>query len=206
MSWVEYMKGFFNNSSFYYVIIANMEGRYAYVNDNYKRSFSYKDDEIVGQPYQITMHPDDANICEEVSAKCFANPNNLYPATIRKHDGKGGYVITQWEYKAIFTSSGEPDGIFCVGYDITKYMEEQQLLISAENEIARQKLTLDNIAFQHAHLIRAPLSNIMGLAAVLNNMELDANLKTIISLIIESSAKLDAVIRDVVLKSYQPSS
>lgn len=191
------------NSTFYYIIATNMAGTYSYVNSHYAKSFSYISDTIVGMPYQITMHPDDTKVCEQIAAKCFANPGRLFPATIRKHDGKGGFIITQWEYKAIFTENGEPEGIFCLGYDITKYIDEQQQLKQAESEIEKRKEVLKEIAFQHSHSIRSPLSNILGLTVILEKMDVDTNVKNICAMIVESSTHLDNIIREVVGKSYK---
>jgi len=180
-----------------------MAGTYTYVNSNYAKTFSYISETIIGKPYQITMHPEDTKACEEVATQCFSNPDHLFPATIRKHDGKGGFVITQWEYKAMFKENGEPDGIFCLGYDITKYVDEQHQLKQAEDEIEKRKDVLKEIAFQHSHLIRSPLSNILGLAAILEKMDIDSNVRNICQMIVESSTQLDNIIREVVGKSYK---
>jgi len=193
------------NSNFYYVISTNMAGNYAYINSHYKKSFSYINNNIVGMPYHITMHADDTKICEEVAAKCFANPDLMFPATIRKHNGKGGYVITQWEYKAMFNDDGEPGGIFCIGYDITKFVDEQQQLKEAEFEIEDRKSILKEIAFQHSHLIRSPLSNILGLADILDKMDIDTNVRNLCEIIVESANQLDDIIREVVGKSSSKS-
>lgn len=179
-----------------------MSGRYTYINNHYAKSFSYITDSIIGKPYHITMHPDDTGVCEEVGAKCFRYPEKMFPATIRKHDGKGGYVITQWEYKAMFNRSNEPEGVFCMGYDITKFVDEQQQLKEAETEIEEKKNILRDITFQHSHLIRSPLSNILGLADILDKMDIDANVRNICKMILQSANQLDDVVRDVVEKSY----
>ncbi len=191
------------NSNFYYIITSGMDGNYSYINSHYAKSFSYISENIIGMPYHVTMHADDIKICAEVAAKCFANPDKLFPATIRKHDGKGGYIITQWEYKAILSDNGEPEGIFCLGYDITGFVAEQQQLKMAETEIEKRKDVMKDIAFQHSHLIRSPLSNILGLAAVLEKMDIDVNVKNLCSMIVESSNQLDNIIREVVEKSYK---
>ncbi len=191
------------NSDFYYIITTKMAGKYSYINNHYAKSFSYISDSIVGKPYEITMHSDDIRVCEEVAAKCFENPGKMYPATIRKHDGKGGFIITQWEYKAMINDDNEPEGIFCLGYDITKYVDEQQQLKAAESEIEKKKDILKHIAFQHSHLIRSPLSNILGLADILNKMDIDQNVKNLCTMIVQSSNELDDIIREVVGKTYK---
>lgn len=154
-------------------------------------------------PYEITMYPDDTKICEEVAALCFRYPEKMFPATIRKHDGKGSYVITQWEYKAMMNDDNEPEGIFCLGYDITKYVDEQQQLKAVEFEIEKKKDILKQIAFQHSHLIRSPLSNILGLADILNKMDIDQNVKNLCAMIVQSSNQLDNIIREVVGQTYK---
>jgi PAS domain S-box-containing protein len=191
------------NSTFYYIITTDMSGRYNYINSHYKKSFSYSDEEIIGKPYLFTIHPDDSKVCEEVGGKCFQYPDQMFPATIRKHDGKGGFVITQWEYKAMFDDNGEPAGVFCLGYDITRFVDEQQQLKAAESEIEKRKDVLKEIAFQHSHLIRSPLSNILGLAAILEKMEVDTNVKNLCKMILQSANQLDDIVREVVGKSYK---
>lgn len=190
------------NSNFYYIITTGMDGNYSYINRHYAKSFSYLSDTLIGRPYYITMHPDDRETCVEVSAKCFAHPEKLFPATIRKHDGKGGYIITQWEYKALWDEDNNPAGIFCLGHDITRYMDEKQQLQEAETEIERKADLLRKIAFQQSHLIRAPLSNVLGLADILGKTEADNNVSNICKMILQSSQQLDEVIRTIVNLTY----
>jgi hypothetical protein len=191
-------KGLLKNSSLFYVVATSMDGKYSYVNDNYANAFSYINSNLVEQPFHITMHADDITTCIEVAAKCFQNPTKLFPATIRKHDGNGGYVYTQWEYKAMFDAEKNPAGIFCLGYNITKYVAEELNLKNANEEIKKSRTILENIIFQQSHLIRAPLSNIIGLSSLLDKTKLDSNTSNICDMILESSKQLDEVIKNIV--------
>ncbi|WP_299988354.1 hypothetical protein [uncultured Pontibacter sp.] len=193
MTSFEETKQLLENSTFYYIITTNMEGRYTYVNNCYNNAFQGIHGCIVGQPYEVTMHPDDTKVCAEVAAKCFAQPDSTFPATIRKHDGKGGYLITQWEYKALLDEIGNPAGMFCLGYDITDYTASHEQLKDA-------KSLLKEIAFYQSHIVRRPLANIMGLAKVLEHMELDQNLQNICNMLIDNCQQLDAVIKDAASK------
>lgn len=183
-----------DHSNFFLIISTNMQGRYSYVNQTYQSAFDFIDRDFVGKPYEITMHPEDTRICAEVAAKCFAAPERSFPATIRKHDGKGGYVVTQWEYRAIFTASGDPDGIFCMGYDITQFR-------LAKAEIDQKRKLLDQIGWDQSHLIRKPVANIIGLINVLDKSEMDHNQRSIYNMILESAIELDQQITAVVEKS-----
>lgn len=199
-----------HDSKFYYIITTNMQGKYHYVNQLYDDTFSHIHGSMKGQPYQITMHPDDMKVCEEVAQKCFQNPQGLYPATIRKHDGKGGYIITQWEYKAMFSKDGSPEGIFCLGYDITNHMQErfqlaasQKNLVEIQQELGEKEKVLKQIMFEQSHIIRRPVANILGLVHILEKMEVEQNLRNIIEMIFLSTTELDGVIKGIVDKAYQ---
>lgn len=198
MIYFEETKNLFDNSVLFYIITADMDGKYSYINKHYAKEFSHIDTTLVGKPYYITMHPDDRNTCIEVSTKCFENPTQLFPATIRKHDGKGDYVYTQWEYKAMFDDKKNPAGIFCLGYNITKFVGEELLLEKANEEIKKNSNTIKNIIFQQSHLVRAPLSNIIGLASILDKTKLDSETSNICDMILESSKQLDEIIRSIV--------
>ena len=182
-----------HDSKFYYIICADMSGNYSYINTHYAQKFNHIDTELVGKPYYITMHPDDRKICEEVGAECIMSPEKSFPATIRKHNGMGGYLVTQWEYRAMF-ESGELKGIFCLGYDITEFENQKEVLY-------QQVQRLDEIAFQQSHLVRGPLSAIMGIVSILKNMSFDENTKSLFNMLQESSENLDKVIKDIVDKT-----
>ncbi len=183
-------------SNFFYIIVTGMDGNYSYVNPHYERKFPHQMP-LVGKPYYNTMHPDDRQTCNEVADKCFEQPDKVFPATIRKHDGHGGYVFTQWEYKALFDGDGAPAGVFCLGYDITTYELEKLLRRQRETEIGDKTRKLKEIAFQQSHLVRAPLSNVIGLALVLSQSEADSNITNLCQLILKSAEQLDNVVKDI---------
>ncbi|MVN21335.1 PAS domain S-box protein [Mucilaginibacter arboris] len=194
-------KNLLENSNFYYVIIAGMDSNYSYVNSHYASAFGYISENMVGKPYYITMHPDDRKVCEETSIKCFQNPDKSFPATIRKHDGKGGYIITQWEYRAIFNDQNEPDGVFCMGYDITEYVRANENLQVAKSEIEEKKTILEQIGWEQSHVIRRPVANIIGLVNILNKMDLDQNMSNICEMLTDSADQLDEAINTIVRKT-----
>lgn len=194
-------KNLLENSNFYYVIIAGMDSNYSYVNTHYADAFGYIAKNMIGQPYHITMHPDDTKVCAEVATKCFQNPDRSFPATIRKHDGKGGYIITQWEYRAVFDENNQPDGVFCMGYDITEYVTANEDLEVAKSEIEHKKTILEQIGWEQSHVIRRPVANIIGLVNILSKMELDQNLMNICEMLADSAEQLDESINSIVRKT-----
>ena len=189
------------NSSFYYIIIIGMDSMYTYVSPNYDNNFGFTGDSLLGKPFSITLHPDDIKICEEVGAKCFENPALLLPATLRKYDGKGGFVFTQWEFKALFNDENSPEGVFCIGYNITEHIDTRSKLVSANEEIENKTDQLYEIGFLQSHVIRKPLANLMGLVNILATMDMDANLQGLNNMLIESANDLDEVIKKIVNKT-----
>jgi PAS domain S-box-containing protein len=189
------------NSAYYYIIFTNMEGNYSYVNHNYAQAFRHIDANILGKPYFITMHPDDRKVCEETAKKCFLFPGECFPATIRKHDGKGGYIYTQWEYWAAFNEDNGPEGVFCLGYDITEYAKTNKQLKVAQSQIEDKNNKLQQIGWEQSHLIRRPVANILGLVNILQKASTNQNLTNICDMLLESGQQLDEVIMNIVDKT-----
>ncbi len=183
----EGIKRLLGNSRFYYIICISMEGKYIYTNDNYANTFTHVTDGFIGKSSVINMHPDDVATCMETATKCIQNPGALFPVTIRKHDGKNGFIITQWEFKAIM-DNGAPAGVFCIGYDVTKYIDD----------IHKKDDQLKSIAFHQSHTIRKPLANILGVVSILRKMDPEENAKHLFQILFDNATELDEVIRWIV--------
>lgn len=188
------------DSKFYYIICTDNDGLYSYVNSRYSESFCFIADELVGKPYYITMHPEDRAICEEVGAKCYQNPGKLFPAIIRKHDGKGDYVVTQWEF-TLMEKDGQPTGIFCLGYDITEYVRVYNKNEELNHDLNLKEQIMNDIAFKQSHLVRSPLTNIMGLVSILKDLDLGPNAQSVIKMLAASADRLDEVIKAIIDKT-----
>jgi hypothetical protein len=194
MQYFKETNAFLANSSFFYTIAIGMDSRYSYVSDNYNHNFDLLKESLLGKHFSVTLHPDDIEICAEAGGKCFENAGQLVAATLRKHDGKGGFVTTQWEMKAIFNERNEPEGIFCIGYNITE-------LASAKNEIETQKTQLSEISFIQSHGVRKPLANIIGLSDLLSAMTVEPQVRQIHELLLSSARELDTVIKEITDKA-----
>ncbi|MDB5018893.1 MAG: Sensory box histidine kinase [Pedobacter sp.] len=191
----EETKDLLHNSSLYYLISVDMNSNYSYVNNRYHSAFNGVHGNLVGQHYSITMHEDDLDVCRRVSEQCFTFPDRVFPAIIRKHDGKGGYIITQWEYKALFDADNKPSGVFCMGNDITEFMKASIDLKQTKESLIDAKLTLAQIAYIQSHVVRKPIANMLGLMVILETMDVPADLKSIISMMTDSAKEVDKAIQ-----------
>ncbi|MDB5008969.1 MAG: hypothetical protein JWQ84_3579 [Mucilaginibacter sp.] len=198
---IESIKAVMQGTSIYYMICVALDSTFSYVNPHYAKSFQFIDENLVGKPYYVTMHPDDTKVCEEVGAKCFEYPDRSFPAIIRKHNGKGSYLITLWDYRLI-VKNGNPEGIFCIGHDITEFEAQKKDLQQLNENLDKTFQKLEKVAYDQSHVVRLPLANILGLVSLLKTGEMDQNMSHIISMIEESSVKLDNAIRDIVKSTY----
>jgi hypothetical protein len=197
MQQINEISSFLADSSFFYAIAIGIDGRYTHVSANYDRNFDFLNESLLGKHFSITLHTDDVAVCAEVGGKCFEEPGKLFPATLRKHDGRGSFVITQWEMKAFFAEDGQPAGIFCIGYNITEYMDTKSQLDDANSELSIKDGRLYEIGFIQSHLVRKPLANIIGLTNIMSTMKLSENLKNINNMLLDSSIELDTVVRTI---------
>ena len=197
----EETKKLLDNSTIYYLIAVGMDSKYSYVNKRYQGVFHNLHGNLVGQHYSITMHPDDLLICASVSEQAFMEPDKVFPAIIRKHDGKGGFIITQWEYKAMFDADNQPLGMFCIGHDITQFMKTSTELKDTQESLTKTQYTLAEIAYIQSHVVRKPLANIMGLSLLLESAEVSPSVQGIVDMINSSAQELDEVIRNMAAKT-----
>lgn len=161
-SFEEAVKLLADSSNFYLVKIDN-QGQYVYMNQHFinQHSAFYNSTDI--RSAIIALHPDDHDLSYATFLKCMAQPTHTFPATLRKLDGKGGYIITYWEYKANVLANGSNEGVIGVGYDITAFESRREHIRFLTD-------TLNNVARQQSHGVRRPLANIGGLVEVLKLM------------------------------------
>ncbi|RFZ92913.1 hypothetical protein D0C36_16100 [Mucilaginibacter conchicola] len=194
MNHFQQVNQFLKDSSFFYTIAIGMDSKYTYVSKNYDRNFEFTNGTLLGRHFSVTLHPDDIVICEQVGGQCFSEPGRLFSATLRKHDGRGGFVTTQWEMQAIFDEKEQPEGIFCIGYNITEFVDTQSRLVSANTQ-------LNDIGFMQSHLVRKPLANIIGLSQMISEESKGEKVTQLSAMLAKSADELDQVIREISRKT-----
>lgn len=184
----EEIKTLFGESDTYYLIMVDMQSNYTYVNKHYNDIFKHIHGDLLGKHYAITMHEDDLETCNRVANLAFNHKNAVFPATIRKHDGLGGYIITRWDYKAMFDENDRPLGIFCVGHDIT--------------ELTKIAGELDQLKIDHSHSVRSHVANLIGLGKLIQEANEVEDIKAAAKMMVQSTTALDNAIR-IVYRSNQ---
>lgn len=84
--------------------------------------------------------------------------------------------------------------------DRKKFEDELRLKKKkAELETLQKDETLKKVASDQSHLVRAPLANVLGLIALLEQTEMTGESKELLSMLKESANQLDTVIRNIVI-------
>ncbi len=85
---------------------------------------------------------------------------------------------------------------------LLKFNNELNIQVANKDDIIKNNLAqLKNIKHTQSHVVRRPLSNIMGLISLLNMTQLSDTQKEILEQLTESSKELDDVIREIVQQS-----
>lgn len=111
-----------------------MKGKYTYVNDFFKQSFSHLSENFIGKDFTYFVHPEDVELCE-AAANCLIDRSKVVTATIRNPDAEGNYFHSHWNF---FAENKKPDGtceVGCVGFDISTLVQQ-----SGEHKLIVQKL------------------------------------------------------------------
>ncbi len=103
-------------------------------------------------------------------------------------------MITQWEMQAMLSPEGQPQGIYCIGYNITKFVNTQNKLEQAASD-------LNEISYMQSHGVRRPLANIVGIIDLMDSTEGYADYRHLTRLLKSSAGELDDIIRDISAKA-----
>ena len=122
------------NSKSHYLIITDLEGRYIFVNNHFKEKFSFLSENFIGMTVVNSIHPEDLEKCIEATKECISKPGSVVNTTLRKPiDSSGNYLKSNWEFSLFKDKDDLPQGILCLGYDITE-LERKANIINEYSE------------------------------------------------------------------------
>ncbi|HEX7366049.1 MAG TPA: PAS domain-containing protein [Pelobium sp.] len=126
---------YLRNSSEYYVLVVDLEANYQYINDKFSRRYNLLLSDVICKPFSNSVHPEDVDICKQVSYQCILHPGQSFPVKIRKPSAEpNAYHWTSWEFSLITDPSSDRKGILCIGHDITEFtqLKKDSVLYSAK--------------------------------------------------------------------------
>ncbi|MFZ4798069.1 MAG: PAS domain-containing protein, partial [Bacteroidia bacterium] len=160
--------------------------------------FGYKatDGNIDYSNYRNLIHPDDLERVIASKIKVFSNPNEFnWEQDYRFLKANGEYAFVHDKGFIIRDKNGKAIRMIGATQDVT----EREKHVKA---IEEQNSKLRDIAWIQSHVVRAPLSRMMGIVNLLNEVELNGEeFKEWVGHFNNSSAELDKVIHDISNKS-----
>ncbi len=180
----EYLISLLERSHNFYLIFINMEGNYEYTNKSFKDRFGFLRTDFLGKSCMHDVHPDDHANVNAIVNNCFQYPGVFNSVVIRKPVAVNEFITTDWDFIALTSESGTPEGIMCIGYEITDYLKT----------IEDKRKTIKEMIYQQSHTIRRPIANIKGLVDLFDLDTMTEENKHILDLIKESSDELDEII------------
>lgn len=128
------------NSKLFLTVVTDLEGRYMYVNDLFKKRFNFLNKHFFGQYFKDTLHKDDIEKAIKAAYSCITEPEKKVTIQLRKPDINSElYYWTEWEFSLFRDERGKPFGIICIGYENndlinTKYNLKRLLNLAEDNE------------------------------------------------------------------------
>lgn len=102
-------------------------------------------------------------------------------------------------------NEGEDDIIHATIFKIAerKKYESELLKKKVEVEADRQLkiMALNEVAFDQAHLVRAPLANMLGIISLIEQMPVNDEVREMLSMLSESTMQLDVQVKQIVKKT-----
>ncbi|CAM4335469.1 PAS domain S-box-containing protein [Pedobacter westerhofensis] len=131
------------------------------------------------------IHPDDRDYVQEEFKRVLDHKRKDWSAEYRYICADGTVKYIRDRGYVIFSPAGEPVRMIGALQDIDKQKKFEQQLLSQNEQ-------LKEIAWIHSHQVRRPLSNILGLIALIKGSEVEnEELRQLIDLLAVSSRELD---------------
>ena len=164
-------------------------------NDVAKSVFGFKETIQTAEWWQNHVHPDDLDRVNSAIAELVEHKDNRLELEYRFRCEDGGYKHILDRSFVLFDETGKLRRVIGSMQDMTERVKYVQQ-VEAQNEY------LKNFAWTQSHVVRAPLSRIMGIADLLSSSATEDNPDAeLIRHLASSAAELDSVIRELVKKT-----
>jgi PAS domain S-box-containing protein len=164
-------------------------------NEAASKLFGYKETILTPNWWEDRIHPDDLDRVLTEIRSLVKNKVNRLNIEFRFRCADGVYKTVQDRSFLLFNEHGALVRIIGSMQDVTDRVMYVQ-------KVEEQNLVLKEIAWTQAHVVRAPLARIMGIADLLSAglSEEDSN-KELITYLTGSATELDDIIREIIKKT-----
>ncbi len=173
-----------------FVLISNQEGVRKFANKSYCDFFQTTIDKLVGNSY-FDKIPDTEReeYRKNLNSVSKDNPSITHIHKLTNPKGEEKWVL--WTETAVFDTSGRFIELLSIGRDVDDMVKAKQM---------REKYidVLEKTIFKTSHEVRQPVSNILGLAQIMEKENYSPNeMAFIVDYFKESADKLDAFTKEL---------
>jgi PAS domain S-box-containing protein len=162
----------FENSAIGMALVS-LKGKLLKVNKRLCNLVGYRELELLSMSFHDLSHPDDQTLFTEVRDKTLKSKNEAYRVEKRYVCKNGTIVWVSVNIATVMDKKGGPIYFVSQFEDITERKKAEQSLKTAYKQIKNHLCSIKDIAWKQSHLIRSPLANLKGLAAILQNNPTD---------------------------------
>jgi len=176
------------------------EGNFQMVRNDYAKILGYRPDELIGKSYTITVAPSDRDLAYEAYLKMLKDGKLDIDLTALRKDGttfhKNILMIKT------FNPAGNHSGHYCLMKDITGQVYYERAIRKQNEELKKINLELDNLVYRVSHDLRAPVASSKGLNDLIKKSNDLSEISNYVQLQQQSLERLDRLIKDILLYSY----
>jgi len=148
-------------------IVSKMDkdGILTYVNNEYRKIYSYDDNELIGKKYNIIRHPDSPDMLEKEIWDTIKNKKDTWHGIVRNQAKNGNTHYVKTTFKPIVDKDGSIIEFMGIHYDISDIMNPkkqlQDLVDSSEkNIVVIVKIeSFDDIEKYYGHVLSQHIEN-----------------------------------------------
>jgi PAS domain S-box-containing protein len=187
---------FFFDTGYNLATIASFEGYFEVINAQFEQVLGYSQKELLSNKFFSFVHPDDlADTIKEIET--LKSGVTTFTFTNRYRKKNGDYLWLEWISSIPDVATGK---IYAIARDITARKKHEAELSHKSEELAVANKELEQFAYVASHDLQEPLrtiSNYINLLQEEYNNPLNENLAHYFKFIIQATAKMQNLIKDL---------
>ncbi|MGI0492391.1 PAS domain-containing protein [Alkalinema pantanalense CENA528] len=183
-----------------------LEGHYVQVNQAYAEICGYTPEQLIGQPWQRTVHPDDLPSLELAYQTMLEQGKATVEARGIRQNGSQFYK--EVALVLAHNEKGQLIGHYCFMKDITARKQAEEQLQQVNRELQRSNQELEQFAYIASHDLQEPLRAIIGYTQLLEEAytrpptpDLDPRTQEYMTFIIQGAKRMRSLIQDLLTYS-----
>lgn len=181
------------------VVLADGEGKIAWVNPAFTRITGYSLEEVRGKkPGSLLQGPATDGAMIALMREKLGKGTGFKDVEIINYNKEGKPYWVSIEVQPIYDRAGQVIQFIAIQSDITERKATQHALLERNEELVKINAELDRFVYSASHDLRAPIASLLGLIEVARLEKSLDNIENLLNMQKTSLLRLDRFIRDIV--------